>query len=78
MQGAAENFVECFLGEGNVDVVDAMLALRRTGFTGFVIEDHPPGIVDDTAWGHRGRAHATGYIQGLLKAVEKLAAAAAG
>jgi mannonate dehydratase len=73
VKGTAENFTECFLGEGNLDVVDVMLALRRTGFTGFVIEDHPPHVVDDTRWGHRGRALSTGYIQGLLAAIEKLA-----
>lgn len=72
VQGAAENFQECFLGEGNVDVVDAMLALKRSGFTGFLIDDHVPHMVDDTSWGHRGRALATGYMQGLLNAVNKL------
>jgi mannonate dehydratase len=72
VQGAAERFQECFLGEGNVDVVDALLALRRVGFTGFLIDDHVPRIVDDTEWGHRGRAHQTGYIMGLLKAIERL------
>jgi mannonate dehydratase len=72
VRGTAERFQECFLGEGNVDVVDAMLALKRSGFTGFLLDDHVPHVVGDTHWGHRGRAHATGYIQGLLKAVEKL------
>jgi mannonate dehydratase len=72
VQGAAERFQECFLGQGNMDVVDALLALRRVNFTGFLIDDHVPRIVDDTEWGHRGRAHQTGYIMGLLKAIEKL------
>jgi mannonate dehydratase len=72
VRGTAERFRECFLGEGNVDVVDAMLALERSGFTGFLIDDHVPHVVGDTHWGHRGRAYATGYIRGLLKAVEKL------
>ena len=29
-------------------------------------------MIDDTTWGHRGRAHATGYIMGLVEAVSKL------
>jgi mannonate dehydratase len=72
VQGAAENFQECFLGEGNMNVVDAMLTFKKSGFTGFFIDDHVPHMVDDTNWGHRGRALATGYIQGLLNAVNKL------
>ena len=35
---------------------------------GFVIDDHVPHVVDDTVWGHRGRAYATGYIAGVLRA----------
>lgn len=70
VQGSAENFQECFIGEGNVDVVEAIRTLRRVGFTGFLIDDHVPHMVDDTNWGHRGRALATGYIMGLLRAAE--------
>ncbi len=72
VQGTVPVFQECFLGEGNVDVVAAMRALKEVNFTGFIIDDHVPHMVDDTAWGHRGRAHATGYIMGLLEAVNKL------
>ena len=34
-------------------------ALHEVGFGGFIIDDHVPQLVDDTSWGHRGRAHAT-------------------
>jgi len=73
VQGAVPKFQECFLGEGNTDVVEAILTLKRANFDGFLIDDHVPHIVDDTPWGHRGRAHQTGYIMGLVKAVEALA-----
>jgi mannonate dehydratase len=73
VQGTAEQFAECFLGEGNVDLVAAMRTFREVGFTGFLIDDHVPHMVDDSEWGHRGRAHATGYMLGLLSAVERLA-----
>jgi mannonate dehydratase len=72
VQGTVPKFQECFIGEGNVDVVEAMRTLKRVGFTGFLIDDHVPHVVDDTDWGHRGRAHATGYIMGLLNAVNRL------
>jgi mannonate dehydratase len=72
VQGVVPKFQECFLGEGNVDVVAAMRALKEVGFTGFIIDDHVPHLVDDTDWGHRGRAHATGYIQALVAAVNAL------
>ena len=72
VQGHVPVFQECFLGEGNVDVVAAMRALKEVGFSGFLIDDHVPQLIDDTGWGHRGRAHATGYIMGLVDAVGKL------
>jgi mannonate dehydratase len=72
VQGHVPVFQECFLGEGNVDVVAAMRALKQVGFNGFLIDDHVPQLIDDTGWGHRGRAHATGYIMGLVDTVGKL------
>jgi mannonate dehydratase len=72
VQGHVPVFQECFLGEGNVDVVAAMRMLKGVGFGGFIIDDHVPQLVDDTSWGHRGRAHATGYIQALVAAVNAL------
>ncbi|HEU5315955.1 MAG TPA: mannonate dehydratase [Chloroflexota bacterium] len=71
--GTADNFAECFLGEGNVNLVDAMKTFKECGFTGFFIDDHVPHMVDDSDWGHRGRAYATGYMMALLSAVNALA-----
>jgi len=72
VQGHVPVFQECFLGEGNLDLVAAMRALKEVNFGGFLIDDHVPQLIDDTGWGHRGRAHATGYIMGLVDAVGKL------
>ena len=69
--GTADNFAECFLGEGNVNLVGAMRAFKENGFTGFLIDDHVPHMVDDSDWGHRGRAYATGYMMALLSAVSQ-------
>lgn len=72
VQGCVPSFRECFLGEGNVNVVEAIRTLKQVGFTGFILDDHVPRMVNDTEWGHRGHAHAIGYISGLLNAVEQL------
>ena len=71
VQGCVPKFQECFLGEGNTDVVAAMRALWDVGFGGCLIDDHVPALDDDTPWGHRSRAFATGYIMGLLEAVRR-------
>jgi mannonate dehydratase len=68
--GTVPCFQECFLGEGNYDPAAVLLSLRKNGFTGFILDDHVPHIVDDTPWGHRSRAHAMGYIQGLMQMME--------
>jgi mannonate dehydratase len=69
VQGTVPCFNECFLGEGNVDVVAAIRALNEVGFDAFFLDDHVPHLIDDTDWGHRGRAFQTGYIMGLVKAL---------
>jgi mannonate dehydratase len=66
VKGTVPRFAECFIGEGNYDAAATMRLLKRNGFTGFLLDDHVPHVVDDTPWGHRGRAHAIGYMQGLL------------
>jgi len=69
VRGTVPRFEECFLGEGNYDPLRVMQALRSVDFTGFVLDDHVPHIVNDSDYSHRGRAHAIGLIQGLLSAV---------
>ena len=67
VQGEVPNFQECFIGEGNFDPAEVMLQLRRVGFSGFILDDHVPHMDGDTDWNHRGRAHAIGYMQGLMR-----------
>ena len=71
VRGTVPRFEECFLGEGNYDPLRVMRALRSAGFTGFILDDHVPHIVNDSDYSHRGRAHAIGLIQGLLSAVSQ-------
>jgi len=73
VQGCVPTFQECFLGEGNYDPVQVIRILKEVDFDGFIIDDHVPKMIDDTDWNHRGHAHATGYILGLVDAVHALA-----
>jgi len=70
VQGTVPQFQECFLGEGNYHPFQALMALQKAGFDGFLLDDHVPSIIDDTNWGHRSRAHEIGYLQGMLNALE--------
>ena len=72
VQGVGDQFAECFIGEGNLDVTTVLRTLKEVGFTGFMIDDHVPQMVGDTGWNERGRAYATGYLMGLLRAVTDL------
>ena len=67
VQGTVPDFQECFIGEGNFDPAEVMRMLQTNGFKGFLLDDHVPHMDGDTDWNHRGRAHAIGYMQGLLR-----------
>lgn len=69
VKGIVPRFEECFIGEGNYDPLRVLRALKRAGFDGFLLDDHVPRMIDDSDYMHRGRAHAIGYLQGLLQAV---------
>ena len=73
VQGTVPKFQECFLGEGNVNLTRAILTLKKARFTGFLIDDHVPAMVDDSQYGHRARALAIGHMSGLLAAIDELA-----
>jgi mannonate dehydratase len=75
VSGTVPRFHEEFVNTGYVDMYRAMELYYEVGFDGFFIDDHVPHTHGDTAWGHRGRAFANGYIQGLIEAVTKQAAA---
>lgn len=71
VHGHGDSFVECFLGEGNYDPVSVLERLIGVGFDGFLLDDHTPLLVNDSPYGHRGRAHAIGYMQGILEVLER-------
>lgn len=71
VQGGGDTFTECFIDEGNSNILHVMQKLHDVGFNGFIIDDHVPHLVNDSPWGHRGRAYATGYLRAMLDAVLK-------
>ncbi|MEP6640088.1 MAG: mannonate dehydratase, partial [Chloroflexota bacterium] len=84
VQGVVPRFQESFLGEGNYDPAAVLRRLASVGFDGFIIDDHVPAMIgDEDTWANtasaaycsRGRAHAIGYLQGLLHAQEPVARA---
>lgn len=79
VQGTVPKFQECFLGEGNYRPASVIRRLADAGFEGFIIDDHVPALSGDPdTWGNtspaaycsRGRAHAIGYLQGTLAALD--------
>ena len=70
--GSVPKFRECFIDEGDVDTLSILVALKNMNFSGFLIDDHVPQVVNDTEWGHRSRAYATGYISALIHAAKQL------
>lgn len=80
VQGTVPRFTECFLGEGNLNPARVIRRLEAVGFNGFLIDDHVPAMVGDLdTWGDtspaaycsRGRAHAIGYLQGVLDTLQR-------
>jgi mannonate dehydratase len=55
-----------------VDKFEIVKALKENGFNSFMIDDHVPNMIDDTRWGHRGRAYAIGYLTALVDIMNKL------
>ena len=70
--GTAKCSHEDIIDAGQVDTVEVVQVLKKLGFDGFMIPDHVPHVIDDTSWGHRGRAHAVGYMQALIQAVNRI------
>ena len=70
VRGRVPEFAETFIDEGDVDCARAIRLLNEVGFDGCLIDDHVPHMTGDTQYMHRGRAHAIGYMRGLLHAIQ--------
>ena len=64
-------FSEEFPNTGYVDMYRAMKVYHEVGYDGAFVDDHVPHTHGDSAWGHRGRAFACGYIQAMIEAAAR-------
>lgn len=71
VEGRVPSFHETFIDEGNYDTANVLRTLGEVDFSGLLLTDHVPHLEGDTEWGHRGRAHAVGYLHGLLDHLER-------
>jgi mannonate dehydratase len=67
VQGDVPRYRDAFLDEGDLTVPLALRALHRAGYRGPLRADQPPGMVEDTSWGHKGRAYDLGYLRAILQ-----------
>ncbi|AWT59026.1 MAG: Mannonate dehydratase [Candidatus Moanabacter tarae] len=66
VQGRIDDFTECWIGEGNSDIIEVIRTLKDSGFRGFMIPDHVPVMNDDGWYKQRGRAYTVGYMKAML------------
>jgi mannonate dehydratase len=69
VKGAVPRFDECFVDDGDTDMLGAMRAYHEVGYSYAIMPDHTPAVAGDTKYGHRGRAFALGYMRALMDAV---------
>lgn len=70
--GCAENFVETWHDNGEIDMPAVIRALKASGYTGTVRPDHAPSMVGESnetpGYEMLGRLYAAGYLRGLMQA----------
>ena len=69
VQGTVPSFRECFLEEADCDFLAVLRALKEVGFDSILLPGHFPHTLYWDDHGTQGLVYATGYLQGLLKAV---------
>lgn len=69
VRGSVPRYVETFIDEGDVDMLEAMRAYKEVDYTGTMVSDHTPKVIGDIRGGRVGRSFSQGYIRGLIQAV---------
>ena len=69
VRGRVPRYVETFIDEGDLDMLEAMRAYKEVGYIGAIVSDHTPGITGDVNEGKIGRSFSHGYIRALIQAV---------
>jgi len=71
VKGKIPNYVETFIDDGDIDIVEIIRILRDEGFTGVLIPDHTPELECGAPW-HAGMAYALGYMRALVNTADAL------
>ena len=69
VRGKVPRYVEVFIDQGDINMVQAMRAYKEVGYTGPLVSDHTPGLEGDNSWGMAGRSFSLGYIRALVQSV---------
>ncbi len=69
VRGRVPRYVETFIDDGDVDMLQAMKAYRDAGYDGPIVSDHTPGMEGDRGFGFTGRTFSHGYMLALVHAV---------
>ena len=65
VKGKIPNYIEAFVDEGDINMVNIIKILKKNKYNGVIIPDHTPALNCDAPW-HSGMAYAIGYIKGLI------------
>ena len=68
VRGTIPRFEEVFQDEGDFDSAAQMRVLHEVGYDGYVMPDHHPGVLGDTADNDMSRAWCVGYLRALIQA----------
>lgn len=71
VKGKVPNYVETFIDEGDIDIVEIVRILRDEGFQGVLVPDHTPELECAAPW-HAGMAYALGYMRALVNTADLL------
>ena len=72
IRGHRDDFIETYIDEGDVNMLDIVRVLRDTNWEGSLLPDHVPNSHDpDDPHKLQSFAFAFGYIQGLLRAARE-------
>ena len=69
--GPVPKFSETFIGEGHLDMMEAMKAFYESGVDAPIVEDHVPHLKEGGTRQFRTRSYALGYIRALMDAVQR-------
>lgn len=71
VRGKVPQYVETFIDEGDVDMLEAMRAYKDVNYTGSLVSDHTPKVIGEISGSRIGRTYSHGWIRGMIEAVNK-------